>query len=97
MFTFLLILQCSISVLIIFAVLLQKTGKESLGGLKTDLMGTPETSSRFLTRATAILVTLFFINSIVLANISCRAKTPKQAAINIYTQYAARIHTDKMV
>ena len=74
--------------------LLQKTGKESLGGLKTDLMGTPETGSRFLTRATAILVTLFFINSIVLANVSCKAKMPKQASLNSFNQYTATIHTD---
>ncbi len=84
-------MQCSISILIVFAVLLQKTGKESLGGLKTDLMGTPETGNRFLTRTTAILVTLFFINSVMLANVSCKAKAPKQAMTNTQIQHFVRI------
>ncbi len=91
MFNFLLILQCSISVLVIFAVLLQKTGKESLGGLKTDLMNTPETSNRFLTRTTAVLVALFFLNSVMLANVSCNAKSSKQAMTNVKIQHLATI------
>jgi preprotein translocase subunit SecG len=86
MFNFLLIAQCSISFLILSAVLLQKTGKESLGGLKTDL-GTPSASNSFLSKITAVLVTLFFINSLMLANVSCKTKLQKKVSMAGIYQY----------
>lgn len=84
MFNFLLILQCFLAALILFAVLLQKTGREGLGGLKTDPMSNQESSSNFLVKVTAILVAIFFLNSLFLANLSCKAMMNKQKAHTSY-------------
>jgi protein translocase SecG subunit len=80
MFNFLLILQCFLAALILFAVLLQKTGREGLGGLKTDPMSNQEGSSSFLVKVTAVLVAIFFFNSLFLANLSCKATINNQKA-----------------
>ena len=86
MFFSLLILQCSLSVLIILSILLQKSGKESMGGLKVDPMGMPESTNRFLVKITSIFIGAFFVNAIILANLSCKPvlKNNNQNSTNYY-------------
>lgn len=81
MFVFLAAIQCILSLLIILSVVLQKGARDSLGGLKSNPSMMPEETNRFLLRVTTALVALFFINSILLAKVSCQSTTRIAARI----------------
>lgn len=71
----LLFVHVVISVLLITAILLQKTGADSLSGLSSGNNSglgvmTPHSAANFLTRVIIFLAICFFANAIILANIS---------------------------
>ncbi len=71
----LLFIHIIISLLLIAAILLQKTGSDSLSGLSGGSgMGimTSKSAANFLTQVIVVLATLFLINAIILANLSSR-------------------------
>jgi protein translocase SecG subunit len=71
MFTALLVLQFFIVIGLVFSVLMQKTGADSISGL--SMTGKSVLSNRaasnLLTKATVIFATAFMINSLILAKI----------------------------
>lgn len=67
MVNILLIIQFSICFLILCAVLIQKSSKDSMELIQGK--DTESTGSSFIVKATAVLIFLFFINSIILGNI----------------------------
>ncbi|WP_252831490.1 preprotein translocase subunit SecG [Orientia tsutsugamushi] len=72
----LLFIHIVISVLLVTAILLHKTGADSLSGLSGRNEGigivTSKAATSFLTRIIVILATCFFINAIILANLSSK-------------------------
>lgn len=76
MMNILLFIHIVISVLLVTAILLHKTGADSLSGLsgRNEGMGivTSKAATSFLTRIIVILATCFFINAIILANLSSK-------------------------
>ncbi|QEK39539.1 preprotein translocase subunit SecG [Candidatus Sneabacter namystus] len=70
MFNSFLIVQCTLSVLIILAVILQKSSSDTTGGLVSDPSATSDLTNKFLLIITAILVSAFFINALILAKLS---------------------------
>lgn len=68
----LLFIHIVISILLVAVILLQQTGTDSLSGIggKSSGFGSARTASDFLTKTTIVLATLFFINSLILANLS---------------------------
>ncbi|KJV57546.1 preprotein translocase, SecG subunit [Orientia chuto str. Dubai] len=74
MMNILLFIHIVISILLVTAILLHKTGADSLSGLssRSDSMGivTPKSTNSFLTQVIIVLATCFFINAIILANLS---------------------------
>lgn len=79
MMNILLFIHIVISVLLVTAILLHKTGADSLSGLsgRNEGMGivTSKAATSFLTRIIVILATCFFINAIILANLSSKKNT----------------------
>jgi protein translocase SecG subunit len=71
-FSFLLIVQCALALLMLIAVALQKGASDMLGGLKSSPTLMPEETNKFLLRVTTVLVVLFFFNSLLLAKLSCK-------------------------
>ena len=69
MFYALLILQFAISLLLLLSVLIQRTGKQSLGDFDS---GMQDSDNKFIIKFTWMLVVLFFINSIILGNIASK-------------------------
>lgn len=73
-----LVTQIILALAIIGSVLLQKNGGDGLGnlggggGLSGSNIVSGRTTASFLSKATAILMTLFMINSLVLGNLSVR-------------------------
>ncbi|KJV53784.1 preprotein translocase, SecG subunit [Orientia tsutsugamushi str. Gilliam] len=76
MMNILLFIHIVISVLLVTAILLHKTGADSLSGLSGRNEGigivTSKAATSFLTRIIVILATCFFINAIILANLSSK-------------------------
>lgn len=70
----LLFIHVVIALLLITVILLQKTGSDGLSGIGGNNMGivSARSASNFLTKTTIILATLFFINAIILANLSTK-------------------------
>lgn len=75
MFNTLLFVHFIVSVLLIIVILLQKTSSDGLSGLGTsnNMLVSRGTISSFLTRTTVILAMIFFINAIILANLSSKS------------------------
>lgn len=71
-FSFLLVVQCALSLLTLTAVALQRGGRDVLGGLRSNPAAMPEETNRFLLKVTTVLVALFFLNSLLLAKLSCK-------------------------
>lgn len=77
MFTFLLIVQTLVAATMVAVILMQRSegGGLGVGGSPSGLMSA-RGASDFLTRATAILATLFVILSIVLAGLATIERAP---------------------
>ena len=89
-----LVIKVILALAIIGAVLLQKNGGNglgSLGGSGSAISGgniiSGRASASFLTRATAVLMACFMINSLILGNLSVRQYKPK----NIIEQSVSKI------
>lgn len=91
----LLFIHLIIALLLIIVILLQKTsidGLSSIGGSGNNMgLISSRSTANFLTRTTIILGTLFFINSLLLANLSSRSQTSISDKIN-----AIEIKNDKV-
>jgi preprotein translocase subunit SecG len=74
MINILLFIHIIIASLLIIVILLQKTGTDGLSGIGGSNMGivTGRSAANFLTKTTILLGSLFFINAIVLANLSSK-------------------------
>lgn len=75
MMNILLFIHMVIAVLLIIVILLQRTGTDGLSGIGGgNNMGvvSARSAANFLTKTTIILATLFFVNALVLANLSSR-------------------------
>src|SRR4051812_47914849 len=79
MFTFLLILQTIVAVLMVAVILMQRSegGGLGVGGSPTGLMSA-RGAADFLTRATTVLASLFIILCLVLAGLASYERAPTQ-------------------
>jgi protein translocase SecG subunit len=77
MLNILFIIQFGIALLLLFSVLIQRTGKQSLAGFENS--SSSSLDNNFIIKFTWILLGLFFLNSIILGNIA--AKNSKQQDI----------------
>ena len=74
----LLFIHIVIAMLLIIVVLLQKTGTDGLSGIGGGISGgnmglvSSRSAATFLTRVTIILAVLFFLNAIILGNLSSK-------------------------
>lgn len=74
----LLFIHIVIAMLLIIVVLLQKTGTDGLSGIGGGVGGgnmglvSSRSAATFLTRVTIILAALFFINALILGNLSSK-------------------------
>lgn len=78
MFNTLLFIHLVIAILLIVVILLQRTSADGLSGIGGgNNMGlvSGRSAANFMTKTTVILATLFFINSLVLANLSSKSST----------------------
>ncbi len=87
MIEILLFVHIVIAVLLIAVILLQQTGTDGLSGLGGGGAGnmgliTARSAANFLTRVTIVLTVLFFVNAIVLANLSSRKSVDITDTIN---------------
>lgn len=75
MMNILLFVHLVIAILLIIVILLQRTGTDGLSGIGGSNMGivTGRSAATFLTKTTIVLATLFFVNAMVLANLSARS------------------------
>jgi preprotein translocase subunit SecG len=75
MMNILLFVHLVIAILLIVVILLQRTGADGLSGIGGSNMGlvTGRSAANFLTRTTIVLAALFFINAIILANLSAKS------------------------
>ena len=91
MFTFLLILQTLIAAALVAVILMQRSegGGLGVGGSSAGLM-TARGAADFLTRATAILATLFIILSIVLAALAAVDRAPSEIDPTLQRQAPAQ-------
>ena len=79
LFTFLLIFQALVALVLITFILMQRSeGGGLAGGGSPAGMMSARGASDFLTRGTAILATLFVALSILLAALAAGARTPRQ-------------------
>ncbi|WP_316353923.1 preprotein translocase subunit SecG [Candidatus Trichorickettsia mobilis] len=84
----LLFVHVIIAVLLIAVILLQQTGTDGLSGIGGGSGGgnmgmvTARSAANFLTRTTIILAILFFINAIILANLSSQKQVDLDKKIN---------------
>jgi preprotein translocase subunit SecG len=89
MFTFLLILQTLVAIVMITVILMQRSeGGGFAGGSPSGLM-TARGASDFLSRTTAITATIFVILSIVLAALAASQGGPRQIDPNLVKQAPA--------
>jgi preprotein translocase subunit SecG len=84
MFTFLLIVQTLVAAAMVAVILMQRSegGGLGVGGSPAGLMSA-RGAADFLTRATAILATLFVVLSIVLAGLATIERAPTQIDPNL--------------
>lgn len=78
MMDILLFVHIVIAILLIAVILLQQTGTDGLSGIGGgNNMGivSARSAAHFLTKTTVVLATLFFINAIILANLSSKKQT----------------------
>ena len=87
MFTFLLIVQALIAVALVSVILMQRSegGGLGVGGSSAGLM-TARGAADFLTRATAILATLFVLLSITLAAMAASRGVPSKIDTSLTRQ-----------
>jgi preprotein translocase subunit SecG len=82
----LLFIHLIIALLLIVVILLQKTSTDGLSGIGGggNNMGlvSGRSAANFLTRTTIVLGTLFFINALILANLSSKPKDSLSDKIN---------------
>jgi len=75
----LLFIHLTIAVLLVITILLQKTSTDGLSGIGGggSNMGviSGRSAASFLTRTTVVLATVFFINALVIANLSSQKHT----------------------
>jgi preprotein translocase subunit SecG len=91
MFTFLLILQTIIAVVMISVILMQRSeGGGFAGGSPSGLM-TARGAADFLTRATSITATMFVVLSIVLAALAAGERAPRTIDPNLAKQGAPAV------
>ena len=91
MFTFLLIIQSLIAALMVAVILMQRSegGGLGVGGSPSGLMSA-RGAADFLTRATAILATVFVVLSIALAGLATLERAPMQIDPNLAPRPASR-------
>ena len=79
MFTFLLIIQTIVAAALVAVILMQRSegGGLGVGGSSSGLM-TARGAADFLTRATAVLATLFIVLSIALAGLAAVDRAPSE-------------------
>src|SRR3954463_16836623 len=84
MFTFLLVVHAIIAALLVTVILMQKSegGGLTTGGSPAGLMSA-RGAADFLTRATAVLATLFVVLSIALAGLASYERAPTQIDPNL--------------
>ena len=84
MFTFLLILQAMVALVLISLILMQRSEGGGLagGGSPTGMMSA-RGASDFLTRGTAILATIFIALAVLLAALAAGARGPRQIDPNL--------------
>jgi preprotein translocase subunit SecG len=92
-----LVIQIVIAVLLVGAILLQRTDSDGLSGLSggSGTMGgvmSHKSANRFLVRVTTVLGIAFFINSLILANIAHQHATPESLVDQVETAPAAHAH-----
>lgn len=79
MFNTLLFIHFVIAILLVVVILFQKTSTDGLSGIGGSGSGMGVISSRsaanFFTRATSVLTVLFFVNALILANLSSKKNT----------------------
>lgn len=75
----LLFVHLTVAILLVITILLQKTSTDGLSGIGGggSNMGviSGRSAASFLTRTTVILATVFFINALVIANLSSQKRT----------------------
>lgn len=74
----LLFIHIVVALMLVAVILLQKTsadGLSSIGGGSNMGLVSGRSAANFLTKTTVILATIFFVNAIVLGNISSNTKT----------------------
>jgi preprotein translocase subunit SecG len=91
MFTFLLILQSLIAAVMVGVILMQRSegGGLGVGGSPSGLMSA-RGAADFLTRATAVLATLFVVLSITLAGLATVERAPVSVDPSVVRQPPAR-------
>lgn len=84
-----LFIQLVVAILLIFVVLLQRTGADGVSGLSSgNNMGvvSARAKANFLTRTTMVLAFIFMANSLFLANLSSKKSSDLTNKINKETQ-----------
>ncbi len=86
MMNILLFIQVVIAMLLIIVILLQKTSSDGLSGIGGgNNMGlvSSRSAANFLIKTTIVLASLFFVNAIVLANLSTRKNESVEKKLEI--------------
>lgn len=98
MFTFLLIIQSLIAALMVAVILMQKSegGGLGVGGSPSGLMSA-RGAADFLTRATAVLATLFVLLSITLAGLATVERAPVSVDPSLLHQQQAPARTAPLI
>jgi preprotein translocase subunit SecG len=95
----LLVVQIILAVLLVSIILLQRSGSDGLGGLSgsgsNNGVVSSKASANFLTKATAILATLFMINSLVLGNLASKNSKTHSVFDKIVTEKNHKNHKNK--
>ncbi|MGC0371498.1 MAG: hypothetical protein DGJ47_000187 [Rickettsiaceae bacterium] len=87
----LLFIHLVLAILLITAILLQKTSTDGLSGIGGGSGGgmgivSSNTAASFLSRTTVVLAVLFFVNAIILANLSTKTHTSVDKKIEKVTK-----------
>ena len=93
MLQILFIIQFSIALLLLFSVLIQRTGKQSLAGFESS--SSSSLDNNFIIKITWTLVVLFFLNSIILGNVA--VKHSKQKDIIKIESKTLKPQKDKLI
>ena len=82
----LLFIHLVISILLVVVILLQRTSADGLSGLSNANGGMGLVSgsgaANFLTRTTVVLAVLFFVNAIILANLSSKPRASLEMEVD---------------